>query len=299
MELFEFNYPEVPQVNDQIVLCLGYYDGIHLGHQALINQAKKEGYKVGVLTFDNSPAYILGKISENYYLTSVADKAEYLSELDIDYLLIMHFDLEVSKLTKDEFINNVIKPLNPVKLYCGEDYRFGVRGEGEPKYLSYYFETVVFDTQKIDGVKISSRDIVKAIQNRNIPKATQLLGRPYRINGLVVDGNHYGRTINYPTANLKLDYPYVYPAIGVYMGYAEVLGKRYKAIINIGTHPTVVPLYKPIIEVHILDFSGNIYGKDIFVEFIDYIRKEMKFDSVDDLIAQLEKDKERAKNSLQ
>ena len=117
MELLEFRYPDVPHIDEQIVLCLGYYDGIHLGHQALINQAKKEGYKVGVLTFDNSPAYVLGKISENLYITSVADKAEYLSEMDIDYLFLMHFDIDVSKLTKDEFIDNVLKVINPILLF--------------------------------------------------------------------------------------------------------------------------------------------------------------------------------------
>ena len=146
--------------------------------------------------------------------------------------------------------------------------------------------------------KISSRDIVKLIQTHKMEKAAELLGRPYRINGLVVEGKHNGRTIDFPTANLSLDYPYVFPDFGVYMGYAEVYGKTYKAIINVGTHPTVVPLYKPIIEVHIIDFMGNIYGKDIFVSFISYMRGEKKFESLEQLKEQLTKDKEKAKKTL-
>ena len=298
MKLIDFSYPNVPVSEEKIVLCLGYFDGIHLGHQALFAMAKKEGYKVGVLTFDNSPAYVLGKIDANTCLTSVSDKVEFLEELHIDYLYLMHFDKQVATLTKDEFIDKILKVINPVKLYCGEDYRFGVRAEGNPEYLKLYFNIEILSIQKKDGIKISSRDIVKLIQTHKMEKAAELLGRPYRINGLVVEGKHNGRTIDFPTANLSLDYPYVFPDFGVYMGYAEVYGKTYKAIINVGTHPTVVPLYKPIIEVHIIDFMGNIYGKDIFVSFISYMRSEKKFESLEQLKEQLTKDKEKAKKTL-
>ena len=298
MKIIEFAYPNVPINEEQISLCLGFFDGIHLGHQTIIKKAKKEGYKVGVLTFDNSPAFVTGIINENLCLTSIADKAEYLSDMDVDFLYLMHFDKEATNITKDQFIHEVLKPLNPVKIFCGDDFTFGARGEGNAKYLSMYMPVEVVPLQKMDGVKIASRDIKKLIQTHRIQKANELLGRPYRINGLVVDGQHQGRSIDFPTANLKLDYPYVFPDFGVYMGYAEVYGKRYKAIINVGTHPTVIPLYKPIIEVHIIGFEGNIYGKDIFVEFIDYMRSEKKFDSVLELKEQLEKDREKAKNTL-
>ena len=298
MKIIEFAYPEVPHVDEQVVLCLGYFDGIHLGHQALFKKAKKEGFKVAVLTFDHSPAFVLGKIDENTCLTSISDKAEFLEDLNIDYLFLMHFDRKVAMLTKDEFIDKILKPINPIKLYCGEDYRFGARAEGNPDYLKLYFSIEIFGIEKKDGIKISSRDIVKLIQSHKMEKASELLGRPYRINGLVVEGKHNGRTIDFPTANLDLDYPYVFPDFGVYMGYAQVYGKKYKAIINVGTHPTVVPLYKPIIEVHIIDFEGNIYGKDIFVSFISYMRGEKKFDSMEALKEQLQKDKEKAKKTL-
>ena len=298
MEIKEFVYPEVVEIKDDITLCLGYFDGIHLGHKAIIEKAKNEGYKVAVLTFDNSPAYVLGKIQQYHHLTSIADKAEFLSELEVDYLLLMHFDIETAKLTKDEFINNVLKPLHPKKIFCGLDYRFGARGEGNPEYLSMYFPVDCLDFIKEDGIKISSRDIVHLIQNHDIKAANKLLGRPYRINGLVVEGRHNGHKIDFPTANLKLDYPYIFPDYGVYMGYAEVNYQKYKAIINVGVHPTVGELAIPIIEVHIIDFEGNVYGKDIFVEFIDYIRPEKKFESLEELKKQLEKDRRKAKAQL-
>lgn len=298
MEIIEFAYPNIPTNSEDLVICLGFFDGLHLGHQAIIKKAKKEGYKTAVFTFDNPPAFVLGTIAENLCLTSIADKAEYLSNMKVDYLYLMHFDMDTANLTKDQFIQDVLKPLSPKKVFCGEDYSFGVRGEGNPAYLSQFFDVEIVPFEKKDGTKISSRDIKKLIQTHRITKANELLGRPYRINGLVVDGNHQGRNIDFPTANLKLDYPYVFPDFGVYMGYAEVYDKKYKTIINVGTHPTVIPLYKPIIEVHIIDFNGNIYGKDIFVEFIDYIRSEKKFDSIEELKVQLMVDKERAKKFL-
>ena len=291
MKIFQFDYQHTPINMEKTILCLGFFDGVHLGHQSMINQAKNEGYKVSVLTFDESPAFVLGRIKENHYLTSVSDKAEILENLGVDYLYIMTFDKEVAELTKDEFLNKVIRPLNPLKLYCGEDYSFGVRGEGDPLYLSLYFDVQVIDTLLENGKKVSARDISALIEKGNIELANKLLGRPFRINGLVVEGKHNGKKIDFPTANLKLDYPYAFPKTGVYIGYAYVYEEKYKALISVGTHPTIMRLEKPIIEVHIINFEGIIYGKDIFVELIKYQRDEMKFDSLEDLQAQLKKDR--------
>lgn len=299
MKIIEFTYQDVPASEEKLVLCLGYFDGIHLGHQALIKDAINEGYKVGVLTFDNPPSLVLGKIKENHSLSSIADKAEYLEEIGVDYLFLMHFDMEAAKLTKDEFIEKVIKVINPVKVYCGEDYRFGMWAEGNPTYLSQHFDTVVHKLEGMNGsAKISSRDISALIEMGSVEIAAELLGRPYRINGLVVQGLHNGRNLEFPTANLSLDYPYAFPKDGVYFGYAIVYDKKYKAIISIGTHPTIMQIAKPIIEVHLIDYEGNLYGKDIFVEFIKYERDIVKFNSVDELKAQLQKDKAKAKRTL-
>ena len=291
MKIFQFDYQHTPINIEKTILCLGFFDGVHIGHQSMIKQAKDEGYKVSVLTFDESPAFVLGRIKENHYLTSVSDKAEILESLGVDFLYIMTFNQEVASLTKDEFINKVIRPLNPAKIYCGEDYSFGVRGEGNPFYLSLMFDVKVVDTLLEKGKKVSARDISKLVEDGNIELANKLLGRPFRLNGLVVEGKHNGKKIDFPTANLKLDYPYAFPKTGVYFGFAYVDDLKYKAIISVGTHPTIMRLEKPIIEVHIIDFDGIIYGKDVFIELLYYHRDEKTFDSLDGLKEQLKKDR--------
>ena len=298
MRIFQFDYQHTPINLEKSVLCLGFFDGVHIGHQSMIEQAKNEGYKVSVLTFDEAPAFVLGRIKENHYLTSVSDKAEILENLGVDFLYIMDFNREAADLTKDEFINKVIRPLNPAKIFCGEDYTFGVRGEGDPFYLSLYFDVKVVETKLDNGKKVSARDISRLIEKGDVELANKLLGRPYRLNGLVVEGKHNGQKIDFPTANLKLDYPYAFPKSGVYFGYAYVNEEKYKAIISVGTHPTIMPLSKPIIEVHIIDFDGVIYGKDIFVELLLYHREIRQFDSLDGLKDQLRRDKNSAIKKL-
>ena len=298
MKIYQFDYQHTPINIEQSILCLGFFDGVHLGHQAMIEEALNEGYKVSVLTFDEAPAYVLGRIKENHYLTSVADKAEIFENLGVDAMYIMTFDKTVAQLTKDEFIDKVVRPLNPKRIYCGEDYTFGVWGEGDPDYLSLFFDVHVIETKKQDNVKVSARDISHLIEHGYIEEANKLLGRPYRLNGLVTTGKHNGEKMDFPTANLKLDYPYAFPKTGVYFGYAYVLEKKYKAIISVGTHPTIMQLTKPIIEVHIIDFEGIIYGYDIFVELLYFHRNEKLFDSVDDLKNQLLKDKKEAIKKL-
>ena len=178
-------------------------------------------------------------------------------------------------------------------------YRFGKDGEGDAKYLKNFFDVEVVELEKIDNIKISSKKIREYIESGKMEKAQALLGRPYRIAGLVVEGNHNGRKIDFPTANLELDYPYVFPKEGVYIGYGYFMSRRRKAIIAVGTHPTVNQLLKPIIEVHIIDFNENLYGRELYVDFISYIRPIKQFESLEQLREQLLKDEEKAKNTLQ
>ncbi len=298
MNIIEFDYKNTPLISEPIILCLGYFDGIHLGHQKIINSALNEGYKVAVLTFDNAPITLINPLKEKEFITSNYDKAEYLEKLGVSYLLLMTFDQEAMELTKDQYIEEVLFKLNPVAIYCGEDYHFGYKGLGTSEYLKNFFNTKIFELEKFDNVKVASRDIITLIRDGNMKKVNCLLNRPYRINGLVVEGNHKGREIDFPTANLKLSYPYVFPKEGVYMGYAEVYDVKYRCIIEVGKHPTIMMLEKPIIEVHIIDFDKNIYGIDIFVKFIDFIREEQTFESFDKLKIQLQKDKKFAIKNL-
>ena len=299
MEIIQFELGEKLPSFPDMILCLGFFDGVHLGHQKLIKNSKKEGYKLGILTFNQSPAYVLGNKTVDNCITSISDKADLFEELGVDYLFLMDFNKETLRATKDEFINKVLLQINPYQLCFGKDYRFGARAEGDADYLKRFFNVKIFDFENIDNNKISSRNIIALIKQGNMEKVAEMLGRPYRINGTVAVGFKNGSKIDYPTANLDLEYEYVYPKMGVYVGYGYVYGDKYKAIINVGTHPTISPLNKPLIEVHLLDFEGNLYGKNIFAEFIQFIREEKKFDSLDDLKVQLGKDKQKAKKILQ
>ena len=298
MKIIDFYINNTPANDKDLVLCLGFYDGLHLGHQHLIQKALDEGYPVGVMTFDMAPAFLLGK-KENYSLTSTFDKADFLEDMGVKFLYLMHFDKETLKVTKDEFIDRVLKPLNPRKIFVGEDYNFGVGGEGDAAYLSRFFDVEVVPLQKIDNMKISSKKIRQLVEAGEMEQASKLLGRPYRISGLVIEGYGNGRKINFPTANLELNYTYVFPREGVYMGYAYFLNRKRKAMICVGTHPTINQLLKPIIEVHIIDFNEVLYGREIYVDFISFIRPVIPFDSFEELREQLLKDEEKTKNTLQ
>ena len=298
MKIIDFYINETPANDKDLVLCLGFYDGLHLGHQHLIQKALDEGYPVGVMTFDLAPAFLLGK-KENYSLTSTFDKADFLEDMGVKFLYLMHFDKETLKVTKDEFIDRVLKPLNPRKIFVGEDYNFGVGGEGDAAYLSRFFDVEVVPLQKIDNMKISSKKIRQLVEAGEMEQASKLLGRPYRISGLVVEGHGNGRKINFPTANLELNYTYVFPKEGVYMGYAYFLNRKRKAMICVGTHPTINQLLNPIIEVHIIDFNEVLYGREIYVDFVSFIRPIIQFPTFDELREQLLKDEEKVKNTLQ
>ena len=299
MEIIQFEYGEKLNPVPDLILCLGFFDGVHLGHQKLIKKSKKEGYKLGILSFNQSPAYVLGRKLVDNCITSISDKADIFEELGVDYLYLMDFNRSVLNVTKDEFINNVLLAINPYQICCGPDYHFGVRAEGDVDYLKRFFNVKVSDFENIKNNKISSRQIAELIKQGEMEQVAEMLGRPYRVNGTVIAGMKNGGKIDFPTANLKLEYDYVFPREGVYIGYAYVYGEKYKAIVNVGTHPTINPLAKPTIEVHLIDFDGNLYGKNIFAEFIKFIREEKKWDTLDDLKAQLNRDKIKAKKLLQ
>ena len=299
MKIIEFEYQNTPKSEEPIALCLGYFDAIHLGHQAIINTAKQSGYKVAVMTFDNPPVFVLKKREENLGLTSNADKAEYFSEMGVDYFYILHFDEDVANLSRYEFIDLVLKKIDPKILLCGEDYTFGKDALGSVNYLKQYFEVISISLMMNEERKISSREIIHMLRQKEITKVNLLLGRNYRLCGNVKHGNSVGKELGFPTANLDLDFPYILPGEGVYMGYAIYEEERYKALISIGTHPTVMQLKRPIIEVHIIDFDKDIYNELLFVEFVSYMRDNIRFPNTEELKEQLKKDKIKAKKMLQ
>ena len=283
--------------NPNINLVLGYFDGIHIGHQEMISKAVNNG-DTGVMTFDISPGFSLGKSIKYSHITSLYDKANILEKLGVKYLYVLRTSKELLNFTKDEFIENILLKIKPKRIYIGEDYHFGKNAEGDHTDLEKYFNVNVHELVSKDGSKISSRTIKEYISNGEMEKCNELLGRPYQVTGLVVEGRHNGEKMGFPTANLELTYPYVLPKIGVYIGYVKLLGYKYKAIISMSTHPSIMELNDPILEVHLLSYKGDLYGKEIEVQFISYIRDIMKFNSLDELKEQLTKDSEFAKNTL-
>ena len=299
MKIIDIDLNELNELEEVkgLNLCLGFFDGLHLGHQEVINEALKDGV-TGVMTFDVPPNFATGKNIVNSVLTSLFDKANLLERMGVKYLYILRMSKDLLNLSKDEFIEEILQKINPKAIYVGEDYRFGNEAKGTPNYLNNYFDVHILPLKQLSHRKISSRYIKNLISEGKMKDIPQYLGRNYSLVGLVVHGRGNGNKIGFPTANLDLDFPYVLPKIGVYMGYVKLLNSTYKAIIAVSTHPTIQELNKPVIEVHLLYYKGDLYGREIEVEFVDYMRDIFKFENIDDLRAQLEKDREIAKTAL-
>jgi riboflavin kinase/FMN adenylyltransferase len=278
-------------------LCLGFFDGVHLGHQSLIKKAVKENGRVGVVTFDGSVKSILGKRNGNGLITSVEDRRQLLSDLGVSYLFVIPFNEKVMNMTPEEFIGKVLSPLQPSRIYIGSDFRFGKNAAGDEKLLKKFFNiSVVPFVLDENGQKISASAIIKYLEEGKIEEANASLGRFYSISGEIVHGLENGKVLGFPTANLKPDEAYVIPARGVYATYIFLDGKRYLSMTDIGFHPTIDKLKHISIETNIFDFTGNIYSEKAKLEFLSYIRPEMKFDGVDGLIEQLKKDREEVQH---
>ncbi len=287
----EVNFPK------DVVLCLGYFDGVHKGHKSIIEAALATGKDVAVLTLDRSPRPFLEKRKE-YYLTSTADKDEYFSALGVKYLFILEFNEETSLLSKDQFIHQILDKINPVHIFVGEDYRFGFKGMGDPTYLSLFYKVSIMPLLTYKDEKISSHNISLLISKGDVDEATVLLSHPYRVYGLVVYGLGNGRSIDKPTANLSLEGDYVMPSEGVYATYTYIGKKKYKSLTCISTHPTINELPKPIIETYILGTELDLYGKYIYVEFIHRIRDIFTYTDMTELKAQIDRDEIEAKKYL-
>lgn len=293
IDIKQLNLEENPNIN----LVLGYFDGVHIGHQEMIKKAVESG-DTGVMTFDQSPNVALGQDVKYSYITSLFDKANIFESLGVKYLYILRVSKDLIAVTKDEFIEKVLKVINPKRIYVGEDYRFGKNAEGNYEDLEKHFNIYVNKLVYLGENKVSSREIRHFIKDGKMKEAEENLGRPYQVTGIVIEGQHNGEKIGFPTANLELTYPYVLPKLGVYTGYVKLLSSKYKALISMSTHPTIMELNDPIIEVHLISYKGDLYGKEIEVQFKDYIRDIMKFNSLEELGQQLEKDREYAKNTL-
>ncbi|MCR5308785.1 MAG: riboflavin biosynthesis protein RibF [Bacilli bacterium] len=293
MDVFEFDYRSFPSLDGDIVLCLGFFDGVHLGHQKIINEAKKLGKKVAVLSFSNSAYNFLNGSTE--LLTPTYVKIQLLQQLNVDYYLEIEMSEALIKASAEDFLNQ-IKTLKPSVCVCGADYTFGYNKQGDVDLLSKYFITKVIPYEMFDDEKISSRWIFDALSKGKITLANRLLGRHYTVRGRVVKGLQNGARLGYPTANLALYDSYFMPREGVYFGIAKLYEEEYNAIASFGTHPTIDELEAPILEIFLLDFNEDIYGERMEFEFLDFVRENYKFENNFELSNQLYVDKLAAKD---
>lgn len=276
---------------EELSLMLGNFDGFHLGHQELLKELSKLNTKKGLLTFYPHPSAIFNE-SKFYSLDTIEDKKDFLKDY-IDYIIVLKTSKEILNSSKETFINFLTN--NRVKsVVCGSDYTFAYKKEGTVKDLEVFDLHIVADF-KIENNRVSSTLIREYLKNGEIENANKMLGRNYFIKGVVKKGSQIGRTIGFPTANIDSS-DYLFPKCGVYFCYAYINNRKYKAMVNIGINPTINLIDKKRLEAHILNFNKDIYDKEIKIEFIKKLRDEKKFNSKEELIETLIKNKQECEN---
>ena len=288
------------------VVTLGIFDGVHRGHQSLIDhlvsRAKETGGESVVITFFPHPRLVLDQNSaELSLLTTMEEKILLLEKLKVDHLIIIEFNKQFSSISACDFIKDVlVKQIGTKHLVIGYNHHFGRRGEGDYNTIKQCTESMDFLVEQVQVFQneegtISSSSIRKALLQGLLDEANKWLGYPYSLSGTVIEGRHIGQSIGFPTANIKPLYQYkLIPCNGVYAVEVALGNIKYAGMLNIGTNPTVnSDMERRSIEVNILNFSGDIYGKEISVSFIKRLRDEIKFENVAQLTRQMELDKQQ------
>lgn len=275
-------------------VALGYFDGLHLGHVQVINAAlSQKGLTPAVFTFNCDTT--LPKFSSPEDIISFENKCDMMERMGVEYVYAPDF-AEVCTLTEEEFVRNILfEKLKAGFACCGRNFRFGLGGHGTPESLSkigakYGITVEVVPDVCLDGEMISSTRIREYIKNGEMEQANRLLGYELWFNLPVVHGNEIGRTMNFPTINQIIPETNVIPKFGVYSSYVRVGGKNYRGITNIGIRPTVQSSGKVVMETHILDFNGELYGQKAEVSLCRFLREERKFSSIDELKKQIAQD---------
>ena len=288
-----------------IAVALGYFDGVHIGHQKVIETVKQIGKEKGlataVMTFDPHPSVILNKhIKHVRLLTPLQDKIELLEKMGLDYLFIVQFSPGFASLSPQQFVDDYLISLHVKHVVAGFDYSYGQFGKGTMESLPIHsngkFDVTTVTKQDLREEKISSTRIRQELIDGRTETISQLLSRYFTVKGTIVHGEKRGRLLGFPTANIEVDPDYYLPGTGVYCVRMKVHNSWYNGICNVGYKPTFHTEKDevPTVEVHLMDFVGDIYEERVIVEWRKHIRSEQKFNSVDELVAQLEKDKQFA-----
>lgn len=272
-----------------VCAAIGNFDGVHLGHQKLIEECKRHGYKSAVLTFYPHPSVFLKKIPNYPLVTPIEHKIDIIGRMGIDYLIIVEFNDEVKDISKEDFMQ-MMKQMNIVSCVCGYDFTFGKKALGNIRDLDKHFEFYEIKKYVFDDVRVSTTYIRELLQVGDVKMAARLLGRNYSIRGEVIHGSALGRIIGFPTANIEYS-NYFLPANGVYFVTVNIDNNLYFGMCNIGNNPTFNYSHNKRVEVNIFGLNVDLYGKKIEVSFYDKIREEKQFKNKEELIEQLNKDK--------
>jgi riboflavin kinase / FMN adenylyltransferase len=304
-----------PEPANGSVVTIGAYDGVHLGHRAVISEVRRraaeEGRRSAVVTFDRHPAQVIRPDSAPLLLTDLDQKLELLAATGVDHTLVVRFDETRATELAEDFVRNVLVGcLSARGVVVGEDFHFGHRRLGDVSLLHDMGAELGFEvlghklvgpdgTAARDDAQVSSTAIRRALHEGRLVDANLMLGRPHQMRGTVVPGDQRGRTLGFPTANVAVPDEMLMPADGIYAGWLQRAGGRLPAAIYIGHRPTFYDdRSMTLLEVHVLDFVGDLYGEDVAVEFTHRIRPDARFASVDELSAQLREDCDRARQLL-
>jgi riboflavin kinase / FMN adenylyltransferase len=289
-----------------VVLTLGTFDGLHLGHRKILDRVRSISGELGLpsvlLTFDPHPREVIGRRGDpTYLLTTIDERIDLLAESGIDTCMVLPFTRDLSMLDAEAFFNEyIVRTFHVRHLVVGMDHAFGKGRTGTVDELRRLGAASGIDVTSVgelllDGVKVSSTAVRSALKDGDVLKASRLLGRPYRIAGIVVRGDGLGSQLGFPTANIQIQDPSkLLPGGGVYLVDVTMQGGTYAGVMNIGFRPTVSQQVHFSLEVHILACSGRFYGLQLQVELLDRLRDEIRFDTREQLVAQIAEDIERA-----
>lgn len=301
------------QAEKPVALVIGNFDGVHLGHQAMLSRLKETSKRLNlascVMTFEPHPREFFAPDQAPTRLTSLREKLELLAEYGVDQVQICRFNYDFAKIGAKEFVAHILQQgLAAQWVLVGDDFRFGARRAGDLAMLrslssSYGFEVEEMSTYNVDGIRVSSTAVRKALSSDDLGLARRLLGRPYSISGKVVNGDKLGRRIGFPTANMQLRHNRP-PLSGIFA--VEVRGaldtspqQVTRGVASLGVRPTVHEDGKPVLEVHLFDFNQEIYGQHLRMDFLHKLRDEEKYSDLDTLIRQIRLDVENAKKYFQ
>ena len=299
-------HSSLEKTNKPLTLTMGSFDGVHQGHQFVIEQLKMKAEEIsgqtGVIIFEPHPRIILGKVQNPFLIQSLEEKKAALENAGVHHLYIIPFDKEVANFTASQFLDSILTKIKPKVFLMGYDHLFGKNREGDFHLTQKLCALHNIECQQLKAScnenPVSSTKIRASLSGGDVKKAALLMGRPYSIAGIITKGKQLGQTIGFPTANIEIrDHFKILPKIGSYAVWVEINAKKFKGMLNIGSNPTVGGAQQTI-EVNIFDFNQDIYGENIYVYFMDKIRNEVKFPTIEVLKAQLHEDKKIALNLL-